>query len=94
MPVAGPALAMAGVGGEPAGCLSKAAFTYTLGPILTLIYLGGMATAITGAFVKKDVLGPAPGTPGAPGSPPPPPSLQLAPTVAPGGAGMLILGTF
>jgi hypothetical protein len=94
VPVAGPALAMAGVGGEPAGCLSKAAYTYSLGPILTLIYVGGIATAITGAFVKKDVMGPAPAATGGSPAAPQPPAFQIAPTVGPSGAGMLILGTF
>mgnify|MGYP000172625753 CR=1 FL=1 len=97
IPVAGPALAMAGVGGEPAGCLSKAAYTYSLGPILTLIYVGGIATAITGAFVKKDITRPAASVSGAPpgaSAPAAPPALQFTPTVGPNGAGMLILGTF
>lgn len=91
IPLAGPSLAMAGVGGEPAGCLSKAAYTYSLGPILTLVYLGGIATAIAGAVAKKDVVRPA----GAAGpAPPPAPALQMSPTVGPNSAGMILLGTF
>jgi hypothetical protein len=81
---------MGGVGGEPAGCLTKAAYTYSLGPILTLIYVGGIATAIAGAAAKKDIVRPA----GEPAPAAPAPSLQVAPTVGPGSAGMILLGTF
>lgn len=94
IPLAGPSLAMAGVGGEPAGCLSKAAYTYSLGPILTLVYLGGIATAIAGAVAKKDVVRPAGAAGPAGPAPPPAPALQVSPTVGPNSAGMILLGTF
>jgi hypothetical protein len=79
---------MGGVGGDPGGCLSKTLFTYTLGPILTIVYLGGIATAIAGGFAQKTVRAPAAS------APPPQPQLQVAPTAGPGSVGMVLLGTF
>lgn len=88
VPVAGPFLSMTNVdGGDPNGCLSKAAYTYSFGPILTIITVGGIATAIAGGIAKKRVPVTAPATPTAV-------PVQVAPSVGPGTGGLTFSGRF
>lgn len=90
-PVVGPALAMGSVGGDAGGCLSKAAYTYTLGPILTLFTLGGIGTAIGGIVGMFSGMSKSVSTAS---NDPPPPQVQVAPSLTPGGAGLIVLGSF
>lgn len=89
-PIVGPALAMGGVGGEPGGCLSKFAYTYTLGPLLTLFTVGGIATTIAGLVTMFAGAGKSASYAAAE----PAPKLQVAPSLSPGGAGLIVLGSF
>lgn len=88
-PVVGPALAMGSVGGDAGGCYSKAAFTYTLGPMLSLFTLAGIGTTIGGVISMFTGAGKA--ASGAVASLPP---VRVTPSLTPGGAGMVVLGEF
>lgn len=88
-PVVGPALAMGSVGGDAGGCYSKAAFTFTLGPMLSLFTLAGIGTTIGGVISMFTGAGKA--ASGAVAALPP---VRLTPSVTPGGAGMVVLGEF